>query len=35
VRYVKMTAKTIGKCPSWHLGAGGTSWIFADEIAIE
>ena len=35
VRYVKMTAKTIGKCPSWHLGAGGTSWLFADEIAIE
>jgi predicted alpha-1,2-mannosidase len=35
VRYVKMTAKTIGQCPSWHLGAGGTSWIFADEIAIE
>ena len=30
-----MTAKTIGQCPSWHLGAGGTSWLFADEIAIE
>jgi hypothetical protein len=35
VRYVKITAKTIGQCPSWHLGAGGISWIFADEIAIE
>jgi hypothetical protein len=35
VRYVKITAKTIGQCPSWHLGAGGTSWLFADEIAIE
>mgnify|MGYP000912339548 CR=1 FL=1 len=28
------TAKTIGKCPSWHLGAGGTSWLFADEISM-
>ena len=35
VRYVKINAKNIGNCPSWHLGAGGTSWIFADEIAIE
>ncbi len=35
VRYVKITSKTIGQCPSWHLGAGGTSWLFADEIAIE
>lgn len=34
-RYVKMTAKNFGKCPEWHLGAGGKSWIFIDEITIE
>ncbi len=35
VRYVRMRAQTFGKLPSWHLGAGGNSWIFADEIIIE
>jgi hypothetical protein len=34
-RYVKMIARTYGKLPAWHLGAGGDSWIFADEIIIE
>ncbi len=33
-KYVKIKAKTIGKCPSWHIGAGGKAWIFADEIVI-
>ena len=31
-RYVKMIAKNFGVCPEWHLGAGGKSWIFIDEI---
>lgn len=35
VRYVKMVAKNFGVCPNWHLGAGGPSWIFVDEITIE
>jgi len=35
VRYVRVTAKSYGKLPSWHAGAGGDSWIFADEIVIE
>ena len=34
-RYVKMIAKNFGVCPEWHLGAGGKSWIFIDEITIE
>lgn len=35
VRYVRMTARSFGKLPNWHPGAGGDSWIFADEIVIE
>ncbi len=34
-KYVKVKAKTIGKCPPWHIGAGGKAWIFADEIVIK
>jgi hexosaminidase len=33
-RYVKVTAKNYGKLPSWHLGAGGSAFIFADELAV-
>jgi F5/8 type C domain len=35
VWYVRMTATSFGKLPSWHPGAGGDSWIFTDEIVIE
>lgn len=34
-RYVKIIARSYGKLPAWHLGAGGDSWIFVDEIIIE
>jgi predicted alpha-1,2-mannosidase len=34
-RYVKVTAVNYGKCPDWHLGAGGDTWLFADEISIK
>ena len=34
-RYVKVFAKSIQKCPAWHIGAGGKSWLFVDEILIE
>jgi len=34
VRYIKITAKNIGECPSWHKGAGDKAWIFVDEISI-
>lgn len=33
-RYVKVRAVYNGDCPKWHLGAGGKSWIFVDEISI-
>jgi len=33
-RYVKIVAKNPGPCPEWHPGAGGTSWMFVDEIVI-
>ncbi|RPI97816.1 MAG: beta-N-acetylhexosaminidase, partial [Candidatus Aminicenantes bacterium] len=34
-RYVRVRAKTIGPVPDWHYGAGGKSWLFADEIVVE
>ena len=34
-RYIKIKALNYGLCPSWHLGAGGRAWLFADEIFIE
>jgi hypothetical protein len=34
-RYIKVKAKNYGLCPDWHLGAGGTTWLFADELIIK
>jgi hypothetical protein len=34
-RYVRILAKSLGKCPDWHKGAGGKAWLFADEIEIK
>lgn len=34
-RFVRIKAEQFGVCPKWHLGAGGATWIFADEIIIE
>ena len=34
-RYVKVKAKNYGICPDWHLGAGGVTWLFADEVIIK
>jgi predicted alpha-1,2-mannosidase len=33
-RYIRIRAKNPGILPEWHRGAGGQSWIFADEIRI-
>ena len=33
-RYVKIISVYPGECPEWHLGAGGKSWIFMDEISV-
>ena len=34
-RYITAIAKNYGPCPEWHLGAGGRTWIFSDEIIVE
>jgi len=34
-RYVRVWARNRGVCPDWHPGAGGSAWIFADEIEIQ
>lgn len=34
-RYVKVEAENYGICPPWHLGAGGKTWLFVDEITID
>lgn len=34
-RFVKVIAKNVGRCPAWHSGAGGKSWLFVDELIIE
>ena len=34
-RYLKVKAKNYGVCPDWHLGAGGKTWLFVDEIKIK
>lgn len=35
-RYVKITLhKAFAQIPEWHLGAGETPWIFADEIEVK
>ena len=33
-RYVRVRAKSIGKCPPWHKGAGSKAWLFVDEITV-
>jgi predicted alpha-1,2-mannosidase len=34
-RYVKVKANNYGVCPDWHLGAGGVTWLFTDELIIK
>jgi len=34
-QYIKIEAQNYGVCPDWHLGAGGLTWIFADEVTIQ
>jgi alpha-L-fucosidase len=34
-RYIKVVAKGIHSCPSWHAGNGGKAWVFADELSVE
>jgi predicted alpha-1,2-mannosidase len=34
-RYLKVIAKNYGTIPEWHLGSGGKSYIFIDEIWVK
>ena len=34
-QYIKLEASNYGLCPDWHLGAGGKTWLFVDEIIIK
>jgi hexosaminidase len=33
-RFIRVKAKSPGKCPAWHEGAGEPCWIFTDEIVV-
>ncbi len=33
-RYIRVHAKNVGTCPSWHEGNGEPCWLFADEIVV-
>jgi hypothetical protein len=35
VRFIRIRAQNVGRCPDWHQGAGGQSWLFVDEIVVE
>lgn len=35
VRFVRVKAPTLGEIPAWHPGAGGHSFVFADEVVID
>ncbi len=32
IKAIRIVANNFGKCPSWHLGAGNDTWLFADEL---
>ena len=34
-RYVKFYARGQKTCPEWHIGHGGKSWIFVDELIVD
>ena len=34
-RYLKVVARNIGTCPSWHRGVGEKAWLFIDEVYVE
>ncbi|MBQ42909.1 MAG: DUF4838 domain-containing protein [Gemmatimonadetes bacterium] len=34
-RYVSVRGVSRKTCPDWHIGAGGPSWIFTDEIVVQ
>lgn len=35
IRYIRIEAASIQKCPEWHIGHGGPTWLFIDEVEAE
>jgi hexosaminidase len=35
VRYLRVSARSLGVCPPWHGGKGRPCFLFADEIVVE
>ncbi len=35
VRYIRVTAKNLGRCPKGHPGEDQPAWLFSDEIIVE
>ncbi len=33
-KFLKIKINTINECPDWHIGAGGKTWLFLDEVKI-
>ena len=33
-RFIRVKAKSLGKCPAWHEGKGQPCWIFTDEVVV-
>ncbi len=34
-RFIRVQAKPLSSCPSWHQGKGQKPWLFVDEIVVE
>ncbi|MDR1951475.1 MAG: GH92 family glycosyl hydrolase [Bacteroidales bacterium] len=34
-RYIKIVGDNFGVCPDWHVGAGGRTFLFVDEIEVK
>ncbi len=34
IRYLRVRAFGLRRCPPWHPGAGGPAWVFADEVVV-
>jgi hypothetical protein len=34
-RFIRIQGENVGRCPSWHQGASGKAWVFADEIVVQ
>lgn len=34
VRYVRLTARNVGRAPAWHFMNGKPAWLFLDEVCV-